>query len=185
MIEKWEEIERVEDGDHKIFVLNRVKRRSPVTNIVHDFVVLDAPQAVNVIPVTEDGMVVMVRQYRHGVDRVMLEFPAGLIDSGEEDTPEKTVQRELLEETGYTAEFVVQTGSITPVPSFYNGRTHTFAAFGCRLTGEQALDTQEDIAVELVPLNDIDILIEQGFLDHAQDISAFYFFKKYIQSQGT
>lgn len=185
MIEKWKEIERTVDSIQRIFVVNQVKRQSPITEDIHDFVVLEASDAVNIIPVTNDGMVVMVRQYRHGVGQVMLEFPAGLISTDEHagESAEEAANRELLEETGYTAEFMVQTGKISPMPAFYSGRTYMFVAFGCQLTAEQSLDPAENIAVELVPINDIDVLIEQGFLNHAQDIAAFYFFKAYIQKQ--
>lgn len=181
MVQNWEEIGRKQTADYNIFTVNEVQRVSPRTGETHDFVVLDAPQAMNVIPVTEEGMVVMVRQYRHGVGRVTLEFPAGLVEPNELDDIEQTVRRELLEETGYSCEFVVKTGAIVPLAAFYGGRTYTFAAFGCKLTDKQTLDTAEDIEVELVPLDALDTLIEQRLLDHAQDISALYNFQLYLK----
>lgn len=181
MVQNWEEIGRKQTADYNIFTVNEVQRVSPRTGETHDFVVLDAPQAMNVIPVTEDGMVVMVRQYRHGIGRVMLEFPAGLIEPNELDNIEQTARRELLEETGYSCEFVVKTGSIVPLAAFYTGRAHTFAAFGCVLSDVQNLEPAEDIDVELVPLDTVDTLIEQGLIDHALDIASFHNFQLYIK----
>ena len=91
-------------SDHKIFRLRHDLYRFEPSGIEREFVVLDRPSWVNVVPVTPDGRVVLIRQYRHGIQDVTLEIPGGIIDHDE--PPEAAAARELQEETGYVAERV-------------------------------------------------------------------------------
>jgi len=75
----------------------------------HDFYILESRDWINIIPLTDDHQVVMIRQYRHGSREVTLEIPGGLVDPG--DTPKKAAVRELLEETGYQAKKWIKSGS--------------------------------------------------------------------------
>ena len=68
--------------------------------IKDDYYVLEYPNWVNAIAVTEEGKVILVRQYRHAADLISLEIPGGVIDGDEK--PEDAIKRELQEETGYT-----------------------------------------------------------------------------------
>ena len=86
-------------SDHKIFRLRHDLYRFEPSGIERDFVVLDTPSWVNVVPVTADGRVVLIRQYRHGIQDVTLEIPGGIID--DDEPPEAAAARELQEETGY------------------------------------------------------------------------------------
>ncbi len=106
--------------------------------------------AVCVIPVTEDHRVVMERQYRYPVDEVILEIPAGKLDSREED-PEEAARRELREETGYLA------GKLTPLGKFYPACAYSdetiWMYLATELTkGQRQLDEDEFLDVELIPL---------------------------------
>ena len=88
--------------DEKIFRLRRDRYRFEPNGAERDFVVLDSASWVNVVPVTAEGRVVLIRQYRHGIRDVTIEIPGGMIDAGE--SPKAAAARELQEETGYTAE---------------------------------------------------------------------------------
>jgi 8-oxo-dGTP pyrophosphatase MutT (NUDIX family) len=137
----------------------------------HDFHIIESGEWVNIIPVTPDHRVVMVRQYRHGSRAVTLEIPGGLVDSG--DTPEEAAARELLEETGYRAEQWTKIGVANPNPAIFNNHCHTFLAQDIQKISDLIPDQTEDIEIVLIPLADIPELIQTGKIDHAIVISAF------------
>jgi 8-oxo-dGTP pyrophosphatase MutT (NUDIX family) len=141
--------------------------------------VIESQDWVNIIPLTVDHRVVMIRQYRHGSREVTLEIPGGLVDSG--DTPEGAAARELSEETGYQADKMLKIGVSNPNPAIFNNRCYTFVARNVRKARDPIPDQTEDIEVVLVPLMDIPELIRKGKIDHAIVISAFYWF--FLQDQ--
>ena len=98
--------------------------------------------AVAIVPVKDDGSVVMVRQYRIAVEEELLEIPAGLMDPGEE--PLETAKRELKEETGYTAEKWTHMTEFYPTAGFCNEYIHIFLAEGLT-PGETSFDETENI----------------------------------------
>jgi len=86
-------------ADCRVFNVRRDFSADPRDGRVHDFYVIEAPDWINVIPLTDDGRVVLIEQYRHGTGEVSLEIPGGMVDEGE--SPQDAAARELLEETGY------------------------------------------------------------------------------------
>jgi len=162
----------------RIFSLRTDHARSPLTGSEHDFVVLESAPWVNVIPLTRDQEVVLIRQYRHGIREVTLEIPGGLVEAA--DTPLAAAKRELLEETGFRGETWIDLGYVHPNPAIQNNRCHTFLALGVTQAGPQALDEKEDIAVFLRPLVEIPRLIREGEITHALVVAAFWrFFMEY------
>ncbi|MDH4207517.1 MAG: NUDIX hydrolase, partial [Anaerolineae bacterium] len=129
---------------------------------------------VNVIPLTPDKQVVMVRQYRHGSREVTLEIPGGL--ASPDDSPEDAARRELLEETGYEAEQLVFLGSACPQPAILDNRSITYVAKDVRLVRDPHLDETEDIELVLVPLSEIAELISSGQINNAMVVVAFYWY---------
>lgn len=126
----------------------------------------------NVIPITSDNELVMIRLQRFGIDAQSLEIPGGLIDPGEE--PILAAGRELLEETGYVSDEVTPLGVVHANPALQPTRLHMFVARNCRLSkGGQSLDELEDCEVVLVPLNQVDDLFRQGRITHALIWTAF------------
>ncbi|OQY36118.1 MAG: hypothetical protein B6243_03915, partial [Anaerolineaceae bacterium 4572_5.2] len=120
----------------------------------------------------------LVRQYRYGAEKMTLETPAGMIDPTDA-SPADAARRELLEETGYTAEAIIPIGEVDPNPAIQNNRFHVFLALNARRTSEQNLDATEDLSVELRPLRDIPSLIASGEISHALDVTSFYFLDLY------
>lgn len=169
---RWEVIRSSRDKSYRVFSLRTDRAVSPRTGMAHDFFVLESSSWVNVIPLTPDEQVVMVRQYRHGTRDVTLEIPGGLVE--DDDTPEQAAVRELMEETGYGPGQVTELGSVHPNPAIQNNRCYTFLASGVMPQGEQHQDDREDIEVVLVPLNRIPSLIRNGDITHALVIAAFY-----------
>jgi len=137
----------------------------------HDFHIIESRDWVNIIPLTSDHRVVMVRQYRHGSRAVTLEIPGGVFNSG--DTPEKAAARELLEETGYQARRWTEIGVANPNPAIFNNRCFTFLAEETQKVSDLIPDQTEDIEVVLIPLIDIPEMIRNGKIDHTIVIAAF------------
>lgn len=109
--------------------------------------------AVCVIPVTDDGQVIVERQYRYPIDRVITEIPAGKLDSREEDRLE-AIKRELREETGYTAEEWISLGDFHPAPAYSDEYISMYMARGLH-AGARDLDEDEFLDVFTMPLKDL------------------------------
>ena len=168
------------DKSYRIFDLRTDRARSPRTGQAYDFFVIESSSWVNIIPLTPDNNVVMVRQYRHGTREVTLELPGGLVESA--DTPENAALRELQEETGYGATAVIPLGAVHPNPAIQNNRCYAFLAENVYATGIQKQDEREDIAVVLEPLAEIPRLIKDGVITHALVIAAFYrYYLEYLR----
>lgn len=157
----------------RIFTLEKRRQRSPRTGAEHDFDVIDSGDWVNIIPVTEDGKVVLVRQYRHGVAGFTLEVPGGMLDA-EDPSPLEAARREMVEESGYDSADVVPLGTIHPNPAFLNNRCHSFLARNAMLTQAPSFDGTEETVVELVPLAEIPDRIRDGTITHALVVVAFH-----------
>jgi len=173
-LEKWKSLFQNRDHSHGIVTIRTDRAVSPRTGEAHDFFVLETPPWVNIIPVTFDRRVVMVRQYRHGTGDVTLEIPGGIVE--QEDTPESAAIRELEEETGYTSSSVSLLGAVHPNPAIQDTICYTFLASNAVRVGGQCLDEKEDIEVVLFPLEDIPSLILNGDITHALVLAAFYRF---------
>jgi len=163
-------------GDHvydqfKIFEARRSTRVNPRTGRPFDFFLMRGLDWVNVIPLTPENEVVLVRQYRHGAEVWSLEIPGGCIETGEE--PAVSGQRELLEETGFTAATIEPLGVIHANPAMMTMQLHTFLAHGCIRTASPALDPGEDIEVLLKPLPEVLTMVRRGEISHALVVAAF------------
>lgn len=158
----------------RIFNVRRDLSLDPRDGSQHDFYVLEAPDWINLIPLTKDGQVVMIEQYRHGSSQVTLEIPGGMVDEGE--SPRDTAARELLEETGYRARTVSLLGKTRPNPAIQNNWLHTFVAEDCTFFETPQFDGSEHTAVRLVDLDEVPLLITGGTIDHALVIVAFQHF---------
>jgi ADP-ribose pyrophosphatase len=119
------------------------------------------PGAVAVIPLLDDGRVVLVRQYRYPVGRVLLEFPAGKLDANE--TVLACGQRELREETGYTGAEWAYAGAIHNAAAYSTESIHLWFARGLQ-AGEQRLDPGEFVEVCLHTEAELDALASRGEL---------------------
>ncbi len=169
----WTLLNSQDVSDHRIFRLRHDFYRFEPSRQEREFVVIDTASWVNVVPVTAEGNVVLIRQYRHGIQDVVVEIPGGMIDPGEE--PEAAAVRELEEETGYTVGSIRPLARILPNPAIQNNYLYLFAAEGCRKTSERRLDAFECIDVFERPLSDIPELIRNGEISHAMIIAAFGF----------
>lgn len=157
----------------RLFALRRDQSRSVKSGRTSDFHVLETADWVNVIPLTADQHVVMVRQFRHGIRDLTLEVPAGLMDAAD-DSPAEAAVRELREETGYAADTLMPLGVVHPNPAILNNRCHMFVAREVRCAGAPCWDETEEIRVETVPLERIPKLIRDGEVANALTVVAFH-----------
>lgn len=177
MIKEWEILESKIDSDYGIFKIGIHRALSPRTKRASNFYTIHTPSWVNVIPLTPDLNVVMVKQFRHGSKSICLEIPGGLID---DEAPEDAAKRELLEETGYSGSEPEYLGSVSPNPALFDNICYTYLIKDCAKTSEKILDPNEDIEVVLVRLEEIPKLIKDGTINHALVLAAFlFYFLKY------
>jgi ADP-ribose pyrophosphatase len=143
----------------------------PNGGVIEDYYVKESRGFAIAFGMTPDKRVVLVRQYKHGIGKVLLELPAGAIDPGE--TPEQTAVREFTEETGYS-------GSMEFVRSFVTDATnantlaHLFYAPEVRLTGKQDLGVGEDITVELSTMDELHAFVRDGTIDSVAHVASIY-----------
>ena len=136
------------------------------------------PGAVVVIPVLANGNLLFEEQFRYPVGQVFLELPAGKIDAGE--PIETTARRELLEETGYSAECWRHLGVMHPCIGYSNERIEIFLATGLRPEGGQQLDQGEFLELVEVGLADAVLAIRDGRITDAKTITALFWAEKVL-----
>lgn len=178
---RWKEIETEFLEDCRVFTVSRTTAESPADGRHHPFFRIDSVDWVNVVPLTSDDEVVMVKQFRHGLREITLEVPGGMVDPGEE--PRAAALRELVEETGYRAGEIYDLGSVNPNPALFGNRLHTFVAKGCERVTEVANDEREETIVELVPRRKLRELVLAGKVDHALVLAALHFLDLYDERE--
>jgi len=172
----WKETGRTFDRDYRIFKTYLVDRQMD-DGRKGKFVMVDSPDWVNIIAEVKNekgqDCFLMVRQFRHGTGTLSLEFPAGMVDPGEE--PLHAAIRELQEETGYRASKMTLIGTASPNCAFMNNTNHTFYAEGLEKISSQKLDENEAIDPVLVPVEEA----EQGF-GHGEMLNAICILSHYF-----
>ena len=132
---------------------------------MNNFVFIDSPQWINLVPITEQNEIVLVRQYRHGSQRVTLEIPGGMVDAGED--PSKAAVRECQEETGYVVTTPHSLGELNPNPALFNNRLHTFYGNVTDYQPGGHHSETEKTEVELIEIDHLKALLLDGTIDHA------------------
>lgn len=170
----WEVVREEDRGEFEIFSVRTMHARSPEDGSVHQFSLACAPDGVAVIAITPDEQLVMVQQWRHPVQGVTLELPAGMVDEGER--PEQAGPRELREETGYEGDAPECVGSAILNPSWQNTRVHAVVIRNARRAGDKELDDAEDTRVHCVPLARVRRMVAAGEIDSATTIAPLALF---------
>jgi len=174
MVQPWDTLDSQTLASTDVFTIRKVTRKSRQSGVRAGFFTLEAPDWINVIALTPGRQIVLIRQFRHGMEEVTLEIPGGIVDSGE--TPAEAASRELAEETGYTGDAPQLLGSVAPNPAIQNNRCHTYLIESARPTREKHLEELEEIEVELKPHSEVMDSIHQGEINHALVIAAFYWY---------
>ena len=172
---KWPTLETKNILKGHIFRYLQVKRQSPLTNKVGEFDIIQCANWVNVIAITKDQKIVLIKQYRHGTDSFTVEIPGGAINHKEESL--SGAIRELEEETGYTSSKWIHLGKVDVNPAFMTNTCETFLAIDAVKTKSQNLDPFEEIDVFLEDVKRIPELVKSGVISHSLVITAFYLWK--------
>lgn len=156
-----------------IFEVSKVRRQSQ-DGRVGDFITVDCPEWVVIIPIFKDEngiiRVVVEQQYRHGSDSVTREFPAGLVEKDEDALT--AAERELLEETGIKASKITLLGNLSPNNAFMSNRQYFFLAEDLEKVSGQNLDQNEEIDILSLPLADVIDQMGSGISDNALMMAA-------------
>lgn len=154
-------------------VLRRDQCEMPSGHIVPEYYVLEYPNWVNIVALTNENKVILVKQYRHGAGKEFLEIPGGVIDEGEDALT--AAKREMLEETGYAFESMEKLVDLYPNPATSTNITTTFLAKGGVKVKEQALDDQEEIEVLLFSIEEVKQLLKDHKIGQALHVSALFY----------
>jgi 8-oxo-dGTP pyrophosphatase MutT (NUDIX family) len=176
----WRELSRETIVDARVFTVERSVATSPVDDKPRAFHRIGSVDWVQILPITTDGQAVLVRQYRHGVQRITIEMPGGLMDPHED--PATAALRECLEETGYRADAAHSLGVLSPNPAMFSNRLHTFYATGAELSGAIQNTEREVTELVLVPVTELEDLLVSGEIDHAHVAAAIW---RYLRFHGS
>ncbi len=172
----WKIIEEHIYETFKIFRLKKSGRINPRTGKRFDFFLMDGLDWANVIALTSDNKVILVKQYRHGSESFTYEIPGGCVEV--EENPSNSAARELKEETGYETKLDLEfLGTIHPNPAMQAMRCHCYIARNVERTREQTLDPGEDIEVIVRSLPEIKEMILSGAISHSIVLAAFALFQ--------
>jgi ADP-ribose pyrophosphatase len=174
-VKPWPTVASRVIGDYRVFRLRADQKVSPRTGAQHEFYVLEGVNWVNVIALTPDDRLVMVEQFRHGTNTVELEIPGGMLDE-HEHSPVEAAVRELREETGYEGENATLIGEVFANPAIMTNTCYTVQVERCQLKHPLAWDHTEDLATQLVPLEDLPRLMAEGRIKHSLVVVALHHF---------
>jgi 8-oxo-dGTP pyrophosphatase MutT (NUDIX family) len=156
----------------------------PDGRIMSRYYVLEFPDWVNVVPVTQDGHIVLIEQYRHASGEIHLELPGGSLTPATRDQhslsveptedPKRAALRELAEETGYVPEDIRLLQCHYPNPALQNNRLWVYVATGCRLLEDPRLDPFEDIRVVPKPVSEVFRMLKAGEINHSLMVASLY-----------
>lgn len=169
------------DGEIKyqgVIVTVRLDRAELVNGKIVKREVVEHPGGVTILPVDENGICTMVRQFRYPFGRMMLEAPAGKLEPGED--PLESAVRELGEETGYTADQLVELGTCCTSPGFSSEVLHIYLALGLH-EGKSHPDEDEFLNTEKISLADLSRMVMEGEIDDAKTIVAVLKAEKYLK----
>ena len=174
----WKQDRKTKLLQTKLFDIHEVEFSSQTSNRKGTFDVLETSDWVNVVALTTDQKVLMVQQFRFGIEEITLEFPAGKVDPGEK--PEQTALRELREETGGISEKIFFSGKTQANPAFLNNYCYHFVVRDVKLEKAPDLDTNEELEMKYHSIEEIDFLIESGRISHSLSICAWFYFKQHL-----
>lgn len=169
---KWTVLESRRLVDDRYLSLRLDRCRTPHGAIVERYYVLEFAPWVNMVAITPQNELVMVRQYRHGIERTLLELPCGYVDPGEE--PLAAAKRELAEETGYSGHEFIEVGRLSANPATHNNLTHCYLIPNAFRVGEPQPEKTEQLEVVLKPLPDVIRMMESGELLQALHLGSLF-----------
>ncbi|MEO6674863.1 MAG: NUDIX hydrolase [Ginsengibacter sp.] len=162
---------------YKYFTSRKDRCETPEGKIVEEYYVLELGLTVTALGITEENEAILIKQYRHPIEKTILEIPGGFADENED--PKKAIEREFLEETGYSFSHFEYLGEVTANPGVLTGYTKLYLATGGKKIAKQELDHNEEIDVVLVPLAELKkMLLQNKILQALHTCCIFYALQK-------
>jgi 8-oxo-dGTP pyrophosphatase MutT (NUDIX family) len=172
---RWVKLGQTSQLTTRVFNVLGARYRHPTRTTEREFVVIQAPDWVNVVALTTDDQLVLVRQFRYGIDEFSLEIPGGVMDPGED--PVTAGLRELREETGFAGAPAKLLGSVHPNPAIQANRCHFVLVDGAAKIHDLAWDDDEEIEVITQPVEEVLALARSGGIVHGLVLNALMLFE--------
>ena len=173
----WKKLSSQYINKHPYFTARKDVCEMPNGTIVDPYFVVELPESVCAMAITENEEVILVKQYRHPIAASILELPGGFVDKGE--TAETAIARELQEETGYQFTSFYALGKTAANPGVLNNFTTLYLATGGKKVAEQQLDFNEEIEITLFALEEIRQMLMNNEITQAMHaLCIFYSFSK-------
>jgi 8-oxo-dGTP pyrophosphatase MutT (NUDIX family) len=171
--EKWKTLKTDIAFDNEWCTVHKDVVELPSGKIIDDYYVNIRPDVVLVFPITTDGKVIMVRQYKHGAKEILLEFPGGVFDPAEE-LASIAALRELREETGYFSSNMQELGVVYDNPTKDTNKIFFFLAHNAEKRHDTEFDVTEDIETVQIPINEIPALIKAQKIRVSGSIAIYF-----------
>jgi ADP-ribose pyrophosphatase len=168
----WKTLESQQVFKSGLVTIDKEKCEMPDGRVMPGYYILHFPDWVNIVPVTKDNQIVLIKQYRHATGEIHWEVPGGAVHRGED--PKLAALRELEEETGYTSSELIKVADNYPNPALQDNKIHTYLAKNCTFKGAQALDPFEEIDVELMELSKLKKALADGMFNHNIVVASLY-----------
>lgn len=169
-------------ADCKVYTVYKQRCRYLLDGREGDFYTMRCPNWVQVLALTREGQLILVKQYRIGIQAFQLETPGGALDPGE--SPEAGAARELLEETGYVGAKPLCIGSSYPNPALQENTVYYVLIRDCYYQASPYHDPMEDLTIHLYPLTEAFASRKKGLFKHALVLNAFYFLEQYLSQDS-
>lgn len=154
---------------------------TPTGHEISPFYVIEYPDWITCLVLSDDDEVTLLQHYRHGIDEYVLEVVAGMVDDGEE--PETTARRELEEEIGLHGANIHQTGVCYPNPQMLTNKTYCFIALGGTFDGNKQDEPGADFQIARMPLDELIKLIEdQSEVMQSLHLTSIFFALNYLKN---
>jgi len=159
--------------NHSYFTARKDRCENPGGKIIEQYYVVEMNLTVCALGITEDNKAILIKQYRHPIEKIILEVPGGFVDDNED--PAKAIAREFSEETGYEFSQFEYVGEVAANPGVINNYTKLYLATGGKKTAKQKLDDNEEIEVVLVSLDELKEMLLQNKFEQALHTSCIFY----------
>lgn len=173
MLQPWKTLDVKEVFKTPWFRIAQHKVELPDGKVYDNYFVREHQNVVMIFPMTEDGKVVMVKEFKYGAKTVIETLPAGMMEDGE--TPEKSARRELVEETGYVPNSMEHIKTFLIDPTGCSSQIHIFFATGCVCKYQQSLDPTEEIEVFTVSIDELRKKVQSNDISTLTTVGAIYY----------